>query len=183
MSTFRRIARLTGVLALVHAAGAGATTTVGTTKVIAGWLEKVQVSVAPDYRVTAKLDSGALTSSIHALDIEPFRKDGEPWVRFDLVLGGKKENPQVIRTERPVIRYVRIKEHDGNHNRRPVVDLDFCFAGHHYSTQFSLVDRSQFNYSILLGRRFLADTALVDSGITFATKPDCADPSTEAPES
>jgi len=179
MRTLHRITRLTGVLALAHAAGAGASTA-GSTKVIAGWLEKVQVSVAADHPVTAKLDSGALTSSIHALDIESFQKDGEPWVRFDLVLGGKKENPLVIRTERPVTRHVRIKEHDGNHNRRPVVDLEFCFAGHHYSTQFSLVDRSQFNYSILLGRRFLAGTALIDSGSTFITEPGCTDPSTEA---
>lgn len=144
-----------------------------TGKVIAGWLENVYVTAAADRQIVAKLDSGARTSSIYARNIESFTRNDEPWVRFELVLGGKKEGAHLVPLERPVVRYVRIKEHDGNHNRRPIVDLEFCFSGRLHRTEFSLVDRSQFNYSVLLGRRFLAGIAVIDPDASFLTKPDC----------
>ena len=54
-------------------------------KVIAGWVEKVTV-VSADLVTKAKLDTGAKTSSIYAVNVENFRRDGERWSRFDLVV-------------------------------------------------------------------------------------------------
>ncbi|MCG2633808.1 MAG: RimK/LysX family protein, partial [Gammaproteobacteria bacterium] len=128
---------------------------------------------APRHEVTAKLDSGARTSSINARNIDAFERKGKPWVKFELVLRDKEDHLEAVAMERPVTRYVRIKEHDGNHDRRTVVELEFCFVGRWHRAQFSLIDRSEFNYPILLGRRFLAGTAVIDPGETFLTDPGC----------
>jgi hypothetical protein len=165
-------ARVIGLLALLAVTGARA----DTAKVITGWLEKVYFAAATEHEVTAKLDSGAKTSSIHARNIESFERKGKPWVKFELVLRDKDDHLDTLAMEQPVTRYVRIKEHDGNHDRRAVVELEFCFVGRWHRAQFSLVDRSEFNYPVLLGRRFLADIAVIDSGATFLTDPHCAAP-------
>lgn len=142
-------------------------------KVIAGWVEKVRVP-GNDHVIKAKLDTGAKTSSIHAINVESFKKDDEPWVRFDLVLDKK---PKLITQtmELPRHRVVLIKDHDDAADRRPVVMMDICFDGRVHSTQFSLADRGRFVYPMLLGRRFLKEVAVVDADATFLTQAACGE--------
>ena len=138
-------------------------------KVIAGWIEKVTVPSIRDEPIKAKLDSGANTSSIHATKIDQFERDGDDWVRFTFV---DKDDTQT-ELERPMVRGVKIKDLDGGADRRPVVELDMCFDGRMHKTQFTLSDRSGFNYRILLGRRFLKGVAVIDPDETYLTKDHC----------
>ena len=138
-------------------------------KVIAGWVEKVTVKPW-DVVVSAKLDTGALTSSIHAEAIERFTRDDEKWVRFTLVLEDEDDEVHRIETEQPLARNVRIKDHDDPSARRAVVELELCFDGRRHRTQFSLADRGDFIYPVLLGRRFMEDVAVVDPEATFLTQ-------------
>ena len=142
-------------------------------KVIAGYVEKVTVLPA-DIVVSAKLDSGAKTSSINAEKIERFKQDGERWVRFELVLEDADDKLHRLPMERPVSRRVAIKREDRDHDRRVVVELDFCFDGRPQRAEFSLNNRSKFIYPILLGREFLAGTALIDPEQAFLTQAHCS---------
>lgn len=162
-----------GIRALFILLGCSAAAQADDTKVVAGWLEKVHFAAVRGHQVTAKLDSGARTSSINARDIEDFDRDGQPWVRFELVLEDEDGQVETVPVERPLVRRVRIKEHDGQHGRRAVVELTFCFVGRWHRAQFSLVDRTEFNYPVLLGRRFLAGIALIDPEAAFLTDADC----------
>lgn len=139
---------------------------------IAGWLEKATFD-GGKHLVKAKLDSGARTSSINAEKIERFDRDDERWVRFELVL--KTVDGEEVRksVEKPLVRNVKIKEHKGKFNRRPVVMLDFCMDQTRYEAQFTLVDRSRFNYPVLLGRRFLVGHYAIDPAKTYLTQPSC----------
>ncbi len=139
---------------------------------IAGWVEKITLSAVGE-TLKAKLDTGARTSSIHAVDIKVFRRDEQRWVRFKVPLG-TEEGERMVSLERPLTRRVRVKDHDDESDRRPVVELEFCFDGRSHRAQFSLVDRSRFIYPVLLGRRFLAGVAVVDPSRTFLTKSGCA---------
>lgn len=141
-------------------------------RVIVGWLEHVRIE-EQDFEVKAKLDSGAKTASIHALNIESFKKGNKFYVKFDLPLTDKHGELQLISLEKPIIRKVKIKDHNGKHDRRYVVKLDMCFNGKNYSVEFNLVDRSEFNYNILLGRRFLGKVAIIDPLHTFLTTNVC----------
>lgn len=141
-------------------------------RVIAGWLENVTIE-GQTFEVKAKLDSGAKTSSIHALNIEAFKKGDKDFVKFDLPLIDKHGESQLLSFERPRTRKVKIKNHNGKHDNRYVVKLDICFNGVSHPVQFTLADRSQFNYNILLGRRFLGKVAIIDPLHTFLTTAVC----------
>lgn len=141
-------------------------------KVIAGWVEKISLKEHKNI-LKAKLDSGAKTSSIHAEDIELFKRDGERWVRFNLIVDNEKGKTRTVALEKMRERRVKIKEHDGNHDSRPVVKIDICFDGRSYPVEFTLADRSEFIYPVLLGRRFLAGIAVIDPESTFLTQAQC----------
>ena len=147
-------------------------------RVIAGWVEKVRIE-NQDYDVKAKLDTGAKTSSIYAINIKPFKKDGKRWAKFTLLLADSRGKEHRIDLERPRSRKANIKNHDGNHDSRYVVDLDLCFNGRQFVTEFTLADRSEYIYGVLLGRQFLKRAVLIDPGKTFLTLSSCSIPSTQ----
>jgi hypothetical protein len=134
-------------------------------RVIMGWLESVFFRPW-NVRMTAKLDTGANTSSLHADRVERFTRDGQKWVRFTLV----KSEHKKFSVERPVIRTASIKQHGKGSSQREVVSMVLCKNGKNYETEFTLVDRSNFSYPVLLGRSFLKNVALVDSAETFLFK-------------
>jgi hypothetical protein len=53
--------------------------------------------------------------------------------------------------------------------------MEVCLAGNRREVEVSLVDRSSFEYPMLVGRRALKHFALVDSGETFLSAADCRD--------
>ena len=134
-------------------------------------------------RLKARLDTGAKTSSLHAVNIEPFEKEGEEWVSFQIPLGDHEDQPSegelnhedvILELERPVERTVLIKRKGAPSQKRYVVMMDFCIAGTSHTTQFSLTDRGKFSYPALLGRRFMRDdNILIDSADPFLAETEC----------
>ena len=123
-------------------------------------------------RLKARLDTGAKTSSLHAVNVEPFEKDGAEWVSFQIPLGDHED--VILEFERPVERTVLIKRKGAPSQKRYVVMMDFCIAGTTHTTQFSLTDRGKFSYPALLGRRFMRDdNILIDSADAFMAEKEC----------
>jgi hypothetical protein len=135
----------------------------------AGWLENI-ILQPWNIKLRAKLDTGAQTSSLHALDIERFKQDGDYWIRFHV------ENPvdghALKPIELPLIRDVKIKKHKQKATTRPVVKMTFCLNGQIFSSEFNLVDRSKFNYPVLLGRSMLQQGIIIDPATTFTLHTD-----------
>lgn len=139
-------------------------------KEIFGWVEEA-ILVPYDRKMKAKLDTGALTSSLDARDIEPFERDGDDWVAFT-VPRRDAEDVQDLRLERELFRDVTIEGHEED-SERPVVLIDLCLGQFVHRIQVSLTDRSEFNYPLLIGRRLLEEIALVDASATFLRDPSC----------
>lgn len=139
-----------------------------------GWVEKATLQPW-GIEVKAKLDSGALTSSLDARHIEMFEKDNEEWVRFRLKLedqaSGEDFSDQI---ERPLYRELAVRG-AGGRDERPVVLLEVCMGSTIYEEQFSLRDREEMNYPLLLGRRTISHLGLLDVRETFLQNPDCGD--------
>ena len=130
----------------------------------AGWLENI-ILHPWNIKLRAKLDTGAQTSSLHALNIERFKQDGGHWIRFhmDDPIDGHPLKP----IELPLIRDVKIKKHQQKSATRPVVKMTFCLNGQIFTDEFNLIDRSKFNYPVLLGRSMLQQGIIVDPATTF----------------
>lgn len=137
--------------------------------VILGWVEHV-VLVEPGFRLRAKLDSGAETSSLDARIIKRFRKGGKRWVRF-AVTNPRTGEEHVLVRER--VRTIGVVQHDGVNQVRPTVRVQMCVSDRLLDVEVSLVDRGEFTYRLLLGRSALESFALIDPGNTFLSRPQC----------
>ena len=108
----------------------------------------------------ARVDTGATTSSISALDITPFEKDGKNWVRFRLAPDDGDDSFEI---EAPLVRYVKIRQASTDTlDKRPVASLTVRLGKMTEVAEFTLNDRTHMTYPILLGREFLRDVAVVD---------------------
>ena len=127
----------------------------------------------------AKMDTGALTASLSAKNIETFTRDGEPWVRFQLATKGASDKVY----EHKVARISKIKnradEDDDKEEpasaKRPVVDLEMCLGNVKRTVEVNLTDRSSFNYPLLIGAKALREFgAAVNPARRYtADKPGC----------
>ncbi len=136
--------------------------------VIVGWVENGWIG-EPAIRFRVKLDSGAKTSSISAPAYRPFNQGGIDYVRFTLA----NRDGGTIDIERPVIRRVTIRRAGAPQQTRPVIRLKLCLAGRRSETEFTLVDRSDMTYPVLIGRSFLSGRILIDPGKTFLASGRC----------
>jgi hypothetical protein len=144
---------------------ADARETIGEPRLVFGWLEDI-IIVPGGFKLRAKLDTGAKTSSIHADKLEQFERGGDPWVRFE-TRDRRRNDGKKYTIERPRVRTVKVKRHGRPPKERPVIELDFCLNRRLYKSEFTLTDRAGFNYPVLIGRRMLENGILVDSASTF----------------
>ena len=126
-------------------------------KMIFGEDEFIYVKEANAY-IDARIDTGAAVSSISATDITEFERNGKKWYRFTL-----SANDRFIEMEAPHVRYSEIRQSSKNTTtKRPVVSLNVKIGDYSTSSEFTLTDRSNMQYSLLIGRTFIQDIAVVD---------------------
>jgi len=114
----------------------------------------------------ARIDTGAETSSFSAPGLTEFERDGKPWVSFEVT--GRDGKTAVIK--RPIFRVARIKRHEEESLRRPVVKLRVVLGPLEGQHEFTLADRSNYKYPVLIGRNFLRDVAIVDVALKNTQK-------------
>lgn len=131
---------------------------------IYGWREHILIKGIAE-KLQAKLDTGALTSSIHAEEKELFERDGKKWVRF-IVTDPSQKKPARTRIEAPLIRTAMIKEPNGPSVAREVVKLSFQIGDRKMTGEFTLNNRSNMLAPVLIGRRMVKDLGWVDPGRT-----------------
>ncbi|MEZ9104085.1 ATP-dependent zinc protease [Vibrio cyclitrophicus] len=122
-----------------------------------GHIEVVEVN---GMKFPAKLDTGADVSSMNAVNIKRFKKDGQNMVSFTY------QNNQGDKQDftKPVIDVMRIKAKKGEKvNIRPVVEMKVKLGDLEKEVRVNLQDRSRFEYSMILGKNFLKHGAVVSS--------------------
>lgn len=135
---------------------------------VLGELEQVFLE-PPGIILSARIDTGSEISSLHALNITEFERDGKPYVQFSIPHPETDEQLQLTRRVRD---HVRIKELNGKSQKHPVVLLRAVLGEIDERIRFSLVDRNKFAHPVMIGRNLLRDLAIVDVSQQYTTNPE-----------
>lgn len=128
-------------------------------KLVVGEVEKVLIK-PPGEILSARIDTGAVTSSLDASDVEIFERNGRDWVRFTII--NPKTNKEFI-LERRIMRNVKIIQSvTDDVEKRPVVELEVTIGDKTQRAEFTLSDRKHMEYPVLIGRNILMDIMVVD---------------------
>lgn len=136
-----------------------------------GYVERVAIDPG-NIHVTAEIDTGALSASLDAANIEKFRKDGKDWVRFTF----RGDNDASQQMELPIARKIHIRQANGPVEQRYVVKMGICLGSYHMLTEVNLARRKGLHYRMLIGRRFMEGNFVVDPSSRFLTHPSCPSP-------
>lgn len=116
--------------------------------------------------LNARIDTGAGSSSLNAVELQPFERDGKEWIRFRVPDEGHPDGGEVYETA--LLRHVRIRQASAEElERRPVVRLKVRVGKLVEEIEFNLTNRENMLYPVLLGRNFLRDIAVVDVARKF----------------
>ena len=111
--------------------------------------------------IKARVDSGAKTSALHAINIAPFVKEGVNWVKFDI-------NPiqnnlkTVIHCEAILIDKRVVKSSSGFREQRYVIQTDIKIGDDIWKIEMTLTNRDSMGFRMLLGREAMSGRILVD---------------------
>jgi len=115
-------------------------------------------------QITAKIDTGAYTSSIHCHHVELYKEKGVEMVSFYLLdpshpeYEGKTYHSEVHGLK-------MIKSSNGVSEERIIIKTDIRIQGDQFSIELSLADRTEMKYPVLIGRKFLQKKYIVDVSI------------------
>lgn len=116
--------------------------------------------------VKARIDSGAKTSALHAVNIEPFKKGHETWVSFDVFpiqFNGKKHTTCTAK----VVDKRIVKSSTGTKESRFVIKTTLRSNDFSTDIEVTLTNRDSMGYRMLLGREAMMGRMLVDPESAF----------------
>lgn len=111
--------------------------------------------------VKAKVDTGAYRSSLHCDFIEQFEQNGQTFLKIQTTdMSGRPigDHAVVLKQER----MVGVRSSNGQVQHRPVVLLPVKLADRQFQAEFTLSNRQDMKFPILLGRKFLRGRFIVD---------------------
>ena len=111
--------------------------------------------------IKVRVDSGAKTSALHAVNIMPFKKDGDVWVSYE-VHPLQRNGKTTIHCESLVIDKRKIKSTSGLVEMRYVVRTVIELGGTNWNIEVTLTNRDSMGYRMLLGRQAMSGKILVD---------------------
>ncbi|MDG1821864.1 MAG: 30S ribosomal protein S6--L-glutamate ligase [Flavobacteriaceae bacterium] len=116
--------------------------------------------------VKARVDSGAKTSSLHAVNIIPYQKDNETWVSFDVFPiqndGKRKTSCKALVVDKRVV-----KSSSGDREHRYVVRTSMSLNEDKWDIELTLTNRDSMGYRMLLGREAMKGRVIVDPAESF----------------
>lgn len=116
---------------------------------IIGWQEKVALPDLGIHLIKAKIDTGARTSALHAINMQPFEENGEKWISFEVPTSRKTV------TKRHSVRVVdwrEIKNTGGIPEARHIIATRLIIGNRRWLIEMSLTDREHMAFDLILGR-------------------------------
>jgi hypothetical protein len=131
-----------------------------------GWREWLSLPELQIQHVKAKVDTGARSSCLHAVNIVEIRRGAKILIEFD-VHPLQRNNDLVVRCQAPLIDYRTVKSSNGKPEIRPVVEALIRLNGEDWPIELTLTAREKMGFRMLLGRQAIRGRFVVDPGRSF----------------
>ena len=118
---------------------------------VLGWREWIRLPDLDVPLIKAKVDTGARTSSLHALNPKKVTQDGRDYVQFVLP-HYRGDGHGRIQCLAPLVELREIRSSNGNAEERFIVSTHIVVGHHRLKVEVSLANRSIMGFPMLLGR-------------------------------
>ncbi|MFN0058235.1 MAG: ATP-dependent zinc protease [Planctomycetota bacterium] len=130
---------------------------------VIGWREWVCLPELAIKSLEAKVDTGARTSVLHAVDVNEYRRAGTLYLRFK-VFPHQQDDARPILARAPVIDRRHVRNSSGQQELRWVISTLLELNDERFPIELSLTSRHAMGFRMLLGResvrrRFLVNPA------------------------
>jgi len=131
-----------------------------------GWEEWVSLPDLSLPAIKAKVDTGARTSALHAVAIEPFGTEKNPQVRFIMHPDPSDPTIEVVCSAKVIDRR-NVTSSNGEAEMRYVIQTNVVIAGQKWPVNITLTNRENMGYRMLLGRSTLTEGVSVVPSASF----------------
>jgi len=131
-------------------------------KIIIENIEKVGFPDLGIEDLEVKIDTGATTSSIHCTNIEIDREGKK--VHF-IALDDSYSEYTGKKVTLPLYSEIKVQSSNGDEESRPLVKMDVVIKDKTMESYFSLADRKELEFPVLIGKDVLSGKFLVNPGI------------------
>lgn len=135
-------------------------------KIVIGWRETLALPSLGIHQINAKIDTGARTSCLHAFKVETFEKFGNQWARF-WIHPIQDDLETVTVCEAKIIDQRSVRDSGGHEELRYVIEADIQLGEHIWPAEFTLTNRENMKFRMLLGRTAMQEYLLVDSSLSY----------------
>lgn len=133
-----------------------------------GWKEYLDLPELGVFRLKAKVDTGARTSTLHvdSLSVLEVLPDGGELV--ELTISPSRRRPDWrVTTRARVLRRIRVLDSGGHPEVRPVIETEMVLGPVRKRILVTLTDRSGMLFRMILGRKALEGDFQVDVGSKY----------------
>lgn len=135
-------------------------------KLVLGWREWVSLPALGITRIKAKLDSGARTSTLHALRSEPYLERGAPRVRLH-VAPARRLGGEVVVVDCAVIDERMVSDSGGHRERRLVIESELGIGDCRWPIELTVTNRDAMLFRMLLGRTAMCGHIVIDPARSY----------------
>ncbi len=132
---------------------------------VVGYVERIALPSWGIAAISAKVDTGAETSALH---VQELRMRGATRVSFH-VFHDDDDELEPLPVEARIVRRGLVRSSNGHTEERLFVRTSLTLGGRSQSVEIGLVDRSQMEFRMLVGRSALEGSYLVDPSRRYVT--------------
>ena len=135
-------------------------------KITIGWREWLALPDLDVRAIKAKIDTGARSSALHTLGLEPFEKDGILKVKFGVHPLQRRKDIEV-NCVADVVDRRRVTSSDGQGEMRYVIRTTVAMGELRWPIELTLTNRKSMRFRMLLGRAAISKLLLVDPAKSY----------------
>lgn len=131
-----------------------------------GWREWCTLPDLGIPAIKAKVDTGAKTSALHTFHVEPFTESGSPFVRFH-VHPLQQNEALVVECVAPIKDERIVSDSGGHKESRYIIETRMLIGNKTRLIEMSLTNRDTMRFRMLLGRRAMEESTVVDPAASY----------------